>query len=94
MAKKSLNVGSILKGKEGKGDYLAVRKNYTLLVKDDKGQVHTLGRFLNLDNRKTLLESAARLEEQGRDQIAAGLRQRAEGLPEFVRFEVRGTVEE
>lgn len=88
---KSLNVGSIVKGKDGNGDYISVRKGLTLLAKDDKGNTYTLGQYINLDSKKTMLESAARLEEEGRD--ADFLRERAEKLPEFVRFELRAKVE-
>lgn len=91
---KSLNIGSIVKNKDkSKPDYISVRKGYTLLVKDDKGETYTLGQYINLENKKTLLESAERLEENGNDNVAARLRERAERLPEFVRFELQAKVE-
>lgn len=90
---KSLRIGSVVKGKEGNGDYISIRKGMTLLAKDDKGNTYTLGQYISLDSKKTMLETAAAQEEKGNAEWGASLREQAEKLPEFVRFELRAKVE-
>jgi hypothetical protein len=77
---KRLKVGTILKGKDGKPDYIKVDNDVTLKK----------GEFLELESAKTMLAKADELENLGKitPEIADKIRERAEKIPSFVRFEI------
>lgn len=73
-------IGSVVKGKEGKNDYIKVRGTHVL--KD--------GQFLNLESKATQLK---RLDEavaakKLTPDLAATIKARINKIPDFVRFEV------
>lgn len=77
---KRLKVGSILKGKDGKPDYIKIDADVSLKK----------GEFLELENAKTMSAKADELEASGKisPEIAEKIRERAEKIPAFVRFEI------
>ena len=73
-------VGQILKGKDGKSDYIKVDADITL----------TKGEFLELENASTIRRRAEELLEQGKidEKFADVLRESADKIPSFVRFRI------
>lgn len=73
-------VGSIVKGKEGKPDYIKVRGTHVL---ND-------GQFLNLESKAQQLASleAAVAAKKLPEEVAKGVRERINKIPDFVRFEI------
>lgn len=81
MAKwKKTTVGSIVKGKDGKPDYLKIRDTVTL----NKGDI------LNLESQKTQVTSLEKAIADGKlsGEFAEKLLERAKAIPDWVRFEV------
>lgn len=78
MAKKT--IGSIYKGKEGKGDYVKITEDVILKA----------GTFLNLENKTQKLASVQWLLDNGKIDAAA-FEKRTNAInkmPDFVRFDV------
>jgi len=80
MASKRKVIGSVVRGKEGKPDYIKVRGTHVL--KD--------GQFLNLESKDQQLASldAAVASKKVSVETAAGVRERINKIPDFVRFEI------
>lgn len=81
MAKKrSITIGSVVKGKNGKGDYIKISRDVTLKE----------GTYLNLeskaDQQKRLTESIENGKLSG--DFAQKLQDRVNKIPDFVRFEI------
>ena len=79
MAKK-VTVGSVVKGKDGKPDYIKVRGEH--ILRD--------GDFLNLESKASQLASLEKGIESGKisEDFAEKIRERLERIPDFVRFEI------
>lgn len=80
MAKRT-TVGSVVKPKDGNGtDYIKIANDITL----KKGDI------LRLESKDQQLERIDALEQSGKfdAEFAAKLRERAEKIPDFVRFEI------
>lgn len=73
-------IGSVVKGKDGKPDYIKVRGAHVL--KD--------GQYLNLESKTKQLESLNEAEKAKKisSELAAKIRERISRIPDFVRFEV------
>jgi hypothetical protein len=73
-------VGQILKGKEGKGDYIKIDSDVTL----------TKGEFLELESASTIRKRADELVANGKidEEFAEKLRESADKIPSFVRFRI------
>lgn len=84
--KKYLTVGSVVKGQNGKPDYIKLSQDVSL----KKGQ------FLNLRSKKDRLASLDAMEASGKlsGEILEKLRERASKIPDFVRFEIELVTEE
>lgn len=80
MAKKRRVIGSIVKGKDGKPDYIKIREDVTLRS----------GQFLNLENKASKIAGIRRALEMDKlsQEVAEKMLAQAEQLPEFVRFEI------
>ena len=80
MAWKREVVGKVLKGKEGKGDYIQVARDVQL-KKDE---------YLNLESKSTQLARIEELVETGKmgAEAAEAARERINKIPDFVRFEI------
>ena len=93
--KKYLTIGSVIKGREGKPDYIKLNSD---IVVDIMGKKIPLkkGQFLNLKSKRERLYRLDRLEESGKlsGEMLEKLRERALAIPDFVRFEVEIVVEE
>lgn len=90
MAYKRLNVGSVVKGKDGKMDYIklnpnAVKDFVEVLQNTDPNKL-----FLNLESVESQLENLDNAVENGKlsPEKAAEARKRIEATPEFVRFQI------
>jgi len=73
-------IGSVVKGREGKNDYIKVRGTHVL--KD--------GQFLNLESKATQLkklDEAVAANKLSAD-LAETIKTRVNKIPDFVRFEV------
>ena len=70
-------VGTICKGKEGKGDYLKI-------TEDIKAG------FFNLESKKSQLDNLEKLINEGKvsGDFAETIRARIENIPDFVRFQI------
>jgi hypothetical protein len=70
-------VGSVLKGKDGKPDYIKIEKEMT-------------PGFYNLESKKTQLDNIDRLEEEGRmdKELADQIREKINNIKDFVRFQI------
>lgn len=77
---KRIIMGQILKGKDGKGDYIKVDADVTLKK----------GEFLELENASTIRKKADDLEATGKidEDFANKLRESADKIPSFVRFRI------
>jgi hypothetical protein len=77
---KRVIVGQILKGKDGKSDYIKV----------DSDVVLKKGEFLELENATTIRKRADELVANGKidEQFAEKLRESADKIPSFVRFRI------
>lgn len=73
-------VGSVVKGKDGKPDYIQV-SNDVILKKGD---------YLNLESKKTQLESAEAAIKAGKlgGDAQAAVLERINKIPDFVRFHI------
>lgn len=84
-SKKKVNVGSIVKGKDGSSDYLKVRV-------DGKGGSVTLtdGMTLSLQSPKEELAQAKKAFEAGKltEEVYNSIKERIEKIPDYVRFSV------
>lgn len=80
MAKKKLTFASVVKGKDGKADYIKISRDVVLKQ----------GEFVNLDSKAQQLDSLKKANKDGKlsDEIYEKLKARAETIPEFVRFEL------
>lgn len=78
MAKKRKVIGSVVKGKDGKPDYIKISQDVTLKA----------GQFVNLESKKSQLESVEKAEAEGKlsAEVAAKVRAAVEKIPDFVRF--------
>jgi hypothetical protein len=89
MAKtKRIRLGSVIKGKDGKPDYIKVY----IRDKDGKPGNYVLkdGQYLNLESKAQQLRDIAYLSENGKidAETAKYLKEKAEKMADFVRFEV------
>ena len=77
---KRIQVGSIMKGKENKGDYIKITEDVTLKKGD----------FLNLENKASKIASLNAAIESGKlsQEVGQKLLENAEKMPDFVRFEI------
>lgn len=73
-------IGSVVKGKDGKPDYIKVRSDVKL----------SQGEFLNLESKSQQASSLEKAVADGKlsEEIADSIRERIEKIPEFVRFEI------
>jgi len=81
MAKwKRLVVGSIVKGKDGKADYLKVSKDIVLKQGD----------YLNLESKAAQLKNLEEAVANGKlqEEVADKVRETVNSIPDFVRFQV------
>ncbi len=78
MAKRYKTIGSVVKGKEGKPDYIKISQDVTLKA----------GSFVNLESKASRLASLAKAESEGKlsTEKAAEIRASVEKTPDFVRF--------
>lgn len=78
MAKRYLNVGSVVKGKDGKPDYIKINVDVALKK----------GEFVNLESAAGMKKRADELEADGKmtPEAASKMRERADKIPSFVRF--------
>lgn len=86
MAKKRLDVGAVLKGKEGKPDYIKIDNDITL----------TKGMFLNLENKAQAIASLESAIADGKlsQEVGDKARERIEkNHPDFKRFSIYTLVE-
>ena len=88
MAKyKRVTVGDIVKGKDGKPDYIKVQNDVVL----------KRGDYLNLESKAQQLKNLDESLSSGRisGEFAEQLRERIEKIPDFVRFQIiRSTKED
>lgn len=80
MAKKRVQVGSIIKGQDGKPDYIKINNDVVL----------TKGQYINMENKaqkiagiKFAISKNKLSDEKGNEMI-----EKAEKMPDFVRFEL------
>lgn len=80
MAGKRREVGSVVKGRDGKPDYIKISQDVTL----KKGQ------YLNLESKAKQLENLQNAVASGKLSADLGeqIKERIEKMPEFVRFSV------
>lgn len=80
MAKSRKTIGSIVKGRDGKPDYIKV--NVDVVLKQ--------GQFLNLESQQYQLASLDKAVADGKikEDTAEQVRERINKLPAFVRFEI------
>lgn len=80
MARKKLTVGSVVKGQNGKPDYIKISRDVVLKQ----------GEYLNLESKKQQLESAEAAHAAGKlsAEILEKIKARLEKMPDFVRFEI------
>lgn len=73
-------VGQILKGKEGKGDYIKIDQTVTL----------NAGEYLELESSSSIRKRAEELLASGKieEEFADKLREQADKIPSFVRFRI------
>ena len=77
---KRIQVGAIIKGRDGKPDYIKVNEDVTLKK----------GEFLNLESKASKIASLTAAIENGKlsQEVGQKMLEQAEKLPEFVRFEI------
>lgn len=78
MAYKRRKVASILKGKDGAADYIKVSEDVTLKA----------GSFLNLESKKSQLESLESARDKMSEENFEKAQERINKMPDFVRFEI------
>ena len=80
MAYKRMVIGSIVKGKDGKPDYIKMSKDVSLKQGD----------FLNLESKSSQLKSLEAAIADGKltGEIGESIKDRLEKIPDFVRFEI------
>jgi len=80
MAWKREIIGKVLKGKDGKADYIQIKQNVTLKE----------GEYLNLESKKQQLDKVNDLLQEGilSSENALKASERIEKMPDFVRFEI------
>lgn len=80
MAYKRTTIGSIVKGKEGKPDYVKISKDVTLKQGD----------FLNLESKASQLKSVNEAVQSGKlsGEVAESIIENIEKIPDFVRFQI------
>lgn len=81
MAKyKRINVGSIVKGKDGGADYIKISKDVMLKQGD----------FLNLESKAQQLKSVQEAVSNGKlsGEVAETIMENIEKIPDFVRFQI------
>jgi len=91
MAKKYITVGSVVKGREGKPDYIKLRTDdVSALVRALQTAKKEEGLILNLDSKKSQLEGLEKAVSSGKitEEYASKRRQSIEKTPEWVRFNV------
>lgn len=73
-------IGKVLKGKDGKADYIQVSRDVTL-KKDE---------YLNLESKKSKLEGLSKAAADGKltGELLDKLVAQAEAMPDFIRFEI------
>lgn len=88
MAKKRVNIGSIAKTKDGKGQYLKVASDLTLKLK--KGQ------YINMDSPKKQLEGVKKAFEEGKmsEETFEKAVERINKIPDWVLADVYVLVDE
>jgi hypothetical protein len=89
MAKKRVTVGQVIKGRNGKSDYIQIRKDLK------EPLVLKAGQFLNLESSKDQiksLEDAAAVGKLSTEWVEQQV-ERLKKTPEFVRFQVTMTTE-
>lgn len=99
MAKMRVVLGSVLKSKSGKPDYVKMRVNdltrdvLTNMLKNVTGE--TDGFILNLESKKYRTESLDKAVESGKlsADIAVKIRESIEKMPDYCRFELVTYVE-
>jgi hypothetical protein len=71
-------VGSVLKSKDGKPDYIKISQDVTLRE----------GQFVNLVSKASKIAGIDKAEADGKlsEELATKLREQAEKMPDFVRF--------
>lgn len=77
---KRIQVGTVMKGKEGKGDYIKVEEDITLKK----------GEFLNLESKASQIASLTKAIEEGKlsQEVGEKMLANAEKIPDFVRFRI------
>jgi len=85
MAGKRRDIGSVIKGKDGKPDYIKISQDVTL----KKGQ------YLNLETKARQLENLQKSVASGKLSTDLGekIKERLENTPEWVRFNISVTEE-
>ena len=73
-------IGSVVKGKEGGADYIKISKDVTLKQGD----------FLNLESKSAQLKSINEAVQNGKisGEVAEGIIENIEKIPDFVRFQI------
>lgn len=76
MARKT--IGSVIKGKDGKPDYIKISQDVTLKQ----------GQYVNLESKKARLDSLTKAESEGKlsADLVTKIRSILDKEPEFVRF--------
>lgn len=87
MAKKRKTIGSVIKGKDGKADYIKIGNEDVVLK---------AGSYVNLESKKQRLESLDKAVADGKmkPETAEKVKAAVEKTPDFVRFSLSITVDE
>lgn len=77
---KRIQVGSIMKGKENKGDYIKIEEDVVLKKGD----------FLNLESKASQIASLTKAIEDGKlsQEVGEKMLANVEKIPDFVRFRI------
>ncbi len=77
---KRKTIGSVVKGKDGKPDYIKISQDVSLKA----------GQFVNLESKAAQLASLNKAESDGKlsEEVAAKVRAVVEKKPEWVRFDL------
>lgn len=82
---KRVKIGAIIKGKDGKADYIKVDNDVQL----------RRGMYINMESKKQQIESLSKAVQEGKLSAELGekLLASAEKIPDFVRFELFARVD-
>jgi len=77
---KRIQVGTVLKGKDGRGDYIQIKEDITLKK----------GEFLNLESQASKIASLEAAIANGKlsPEVGEKMIEAANKIPSFVRFEI------